>query len=104
MPNYRGVEVRVTSQKGVPLEEFGKQVLNKNRTISIFIESRTDFSFKIRLTPEHPFPLELSDVKVQPSINVESPPNQQPMKGSRIQSKQFGMHKASLHSMLRFLS
>lgn len=55
MPYYRGVQVEVTSQSGAPLQEYGLQILNKRRIASVFIEAKTDFSFKICLTPSRNF-------------------------------------------------
>jgi len=55
MPEYKGVTIKVTTQEGVELDEYGVKSMTRHNFCSAYVQSETDVSFKISLTPDISF-------------------------------------------------
>lgn len=55
MPKYKGVTIKVTTQEGVELDEYGVKSMTRRNFCSAYVQSETDVSFKISLTPDISF-------------------------------------------------
>src|ERR1700733_9984272 len=55
MPAYKGVTIKVTTQEGVELDEYGLKSMTRRNFCSAYVQSETDVSFKISLTPDISF-------------------------------------------------
>lgn len=55
MPDYKGVTIKVTTQEGVELDEYGVKSMTRRNFCSAYVQSETDVSFKISLTPDISF-------------------------------------------------
>jgi hypothetical protein len=55
MPEYKGVSIKVTTQEGVELDEYGVKSMTRRNFCSAYVQSETDVSFKISLTPDISF-------------------------------------------------
>lgn len=55
MPQFRGINVRVTNAEGRDFEEWGVQQLRKQNKISAYIKSKSEEAFRVTIQPELPF-------------------------------------------------
>ena len=55
MPEYKGVTIKVTTQEGIEVDEYGVKSMTRHNFCSAYVQSETDVSFKISLTPDISF-------------------------------------------------
>ncbi len=55
MPEVRDITVHVTTSEGVELPEWGVHTFRRNNKTSAYIQSKTDMSFRVSITPKIPY-------------------------------------------------
>ncbi|OCL14619.1 hypothetical protein AOQ84DRAFT_384591 [Glonium stellatum] len=55
MPKFKGITVKVETQNGVELDEYGVRKMSSRNFCSSYIQAETDVSFQISLTPDIKF-------------------------------------------------